>query len=70
MNTAQRMRELAFERGISLKRLSEMADVPYSTLKSAHQCNRQLSVDTIERICIGLGIALSDFFAVVERTTM
>lgn len=66
INTALRMKELATERGISLRKLSELADVPYSTLKSAQQYNRQLSVDTIERLCVGLQIPISDFFAEVK----
>ena len=42
--------------------LAKACDVPYSTLKNTEQRCGQLTVDTIERICIGLGISMSLFF--------
>lgn len=57
------MAELAAQKEMSLKKLAEVSDVPYSTLKNAKMRGTQLSVDTIERICIGLGITMSEFFA-------
>ena len=63
MNTMARVRELAEERNLSLHGLSKVCDVPYSTLKNTEQRSGQLTVDTIERICLGLGIPMSLFFA-------
>ena len=63
MNTIERVHELADERNISLFTLSKICQVPYSTLKNAETRNSQLTVDTIELICTGIGISLSDFFA-------
>nr|DAZ42320.1 MAG TPA: SOS-response transcriptional repressor [Caudoviricetes sp.] len=39
-----------------------MAGITYSTLKNTELRNGQLKVDTIERICIGLNIPMSEFF--------
>ena len=62
MDTIARGKELAAERGLSLHRLSIVCGVPYSTLKNTEQRSGQLTVDTIERICLGLRIPLSLFF--------
>ena len=63
MDTMGRVNELMAERDLSLYKLAQMSDVSYSTLKNTAQRNGQLTVDTIERICIGLEISMSDFFA-------
>ena len=62
MNTVQRVKDLAAERQLSLFGLSKLCDVPYSTIKNTELRCGQLGVDTIERICIGLGISMSRFF--------
>ena len=63
MDTMGRVNELIAERDLSLYKLAQMSGVSYSTLKNTVQRNGQLTVDTIERICIGLEISMSDFFA-------
>ena len=63
MNTITRVKELAASRMLSLHRLAQICDVPYSTIKNTEQRCGQLTVDTIERICIGLNITMSDFFS-------
>ena len=62
MDTIARVKELAAERNISMHKLAQVCDVPYSTLKNTEQRCGQLTVDTIERICIGLEITMSAFF--------
>jgi len=62
VNTVERVKELAAERDMSIFRLSKICDVPYSTIKNTELRCGQLGVDTIERICIGLGIPLAKFF--------
>ena len=62
MDTIARVKELAAERRISLHRLALICDVPYSTLKNTEKRSGQLTVDTIERICLGLEIPMSLFF--------
>ena len=63
MDTMARVRELAAERNLSLHGLARVCDVPYSTLKNTEARYGQLTVDTIERICLGLEIPMSLFFA-------
>ena len=63
MDTMGRVNELIAERDLSLYKLAQMSGVSYSTLKNTVQRNGQLTVDTIERIFIGLEISMSDFFA-------
>ena len=67
MNTIERVLELANERNLSLFSLSKQCQVPYSTLKNAEVRQTQLAVDTIELICSGIGISMSDFFAEEEQ---
>ena len=62
MDTMERVRELADERNLSLHALAKICNVPYSTLKNTEQRNGQLAVDTIERICFGLKMPMSEFF--------
>lgn len=62
MDTIARVICLANERNLSLFKLSQLCDVPYSTLKNAEKRGNQLAVTTIERICESLGITMSDFF--------
>lgn len=63
MNTVQRVYELIGERNMSLYRLSKLAGINYSTLKTSERRSGQLSVDTIERICHAIDISLSEFFS-------
>ena len=62
MDTIARVKELAAERDYSLHRLAQVCNVPYTTIKAAEQRSGQLTVDTIEQICLGLDIPLSSFF--------
>ena len=62
MDTMARVKGLAEERSISLHKVSELSGVSYSTLKNTEWRKGQLTVDTIEKICKGLGISMSDFF--------
>ena len=62
MNTMERVKELAEERHLSLRSLAAQCNVPYSTLKNTMYRGGQLTVDTIELICRGLGTTLALFF--------
>ena len=67
MDTMARVIELADERNLSLFRLSQISDVPDSTLRNAQKRSTQLAVSTIERICEALGVTMSEFFAVQRK---
>ena len=62
MDTMKRLEDILEARNLSLRSVSLMSDVSYSTLKTAHQKRTQLSVDTIEEICNCLEIPLWQFF--------
>lgn len=66
MNTIERVKELANERNLTLCGLALLCGISQSTLKNTSRRGGQLSLDTIERICDGIGISLSEFFAVKE----
>ena len=62
MNTVKRVEDLACLRGLTVYQLSQMSGISHSTIRTAKRRGSQLTVETIERICQALGIALSDFF--------
>lgn len=62
MNTMARLQELADERDLTMFQLAQLCSVNYCTLKNTANRNGQLSVDTIEQICVGLRMPLSAFF--------
>ena len=72
MNVAERIEELLKERDLSVNKLAEISHVAQSTLSSALKNKRRTSitVDTLEKICKGLGITLSDFFKIDEQQEM
>ena len=64
MNTIERAKELSQEHGLAtLFKLAEHCGISYCTLRNTERRNGQLQVETIERICQGLGITMSEFFA-------
>ena len=67
MDTMAVVKVLADERDLTLFQLAQLCQVNYSTLKNAENRHGQLNVDTIERICDGLHMPMSAFFAVSER---
>lgn len=62
MDTYGRLMELLDERGLTLYQAAKLSNLSRSTLTNARDRGGQLSVDTIERVCKGLGITLGEFF--------
>ena len=62
MSTVERVYKLAADRGLSVYKLAKKSDVPYTTIKAAEHRGNQLTVDTLYRLCEGLGITMSEFF--------
>lgn len=52
------------ERGWTIYRVAKEADIPWSTVRNMFKRNTEPSVATLERICSGMGITLSQFFDV------
>ena len=67
MDTIARVQDIADARGLTMFQLTQVCSIPYSTIKKAADRNSQLSVDTIEKICIGLNMPMSAFFENSER---
>ena len=63
MDTMKRLEDILTSRNMSLRSVSQMSGVCYSTLKTARQKRTQLSVDTIGEICKALDMPLWQFFA-------
>ena len=62
MDTVSRVYALLNERNMSLYQLARLSGVSHSTIKTTEKRGGQLTVETIERLCDGLGITLYDFF--------
>lgn len=63
MDTLGRLRKLLDERGWTEYRLARASGLSDSTIKNIFKRNTQPTIDTLESICCGLGITLSQFFA-------
>lgn len=72
MDTLGRLRQLLDERNWTEYRLARESGLSDSTIKNIFKRNTQPTIDTLESICHGFGITLSQFFAdgeMVELTT-
>ena len=58
-----RIRELADDKGISINHLCKISNVSNSTIsKFFNDPNASITVDTLEKLCIGLSIGIDKFF--------
>ena len=62
VDTIKRVQDLMQARDMNLCVLAMKCGISYSTIQTTARRGGQLSVETIERICLGLGITLKDFF--------
>ena len=58
-----KIQELLDERNWSLYKLAKESNIPYSSLNSLFVKDNQPTVSTLEKICNGFNITLSEFFA-------
>lgn len=63
MTTHDKLRKLMAERGWTEYRLSKTCGLSESTLANIFKRNTTPSIPTLESICKGFGITLSQFFA-------
>ena len=63
MDTLKRITQLRDERGWSNYRLAKEANISQTTLRNLYNRNTLPSIPTLETICTGFGISLSQFFA-------
>lgn len=66
----QRIKELCEARSWSYYRLAKEADIPYSTLSTMLRKTNVPSVPTIEKLCTGFGISLSQFFLPEDEVSL
>lgn len=70
MDTHKRLRQLMNERGWTEYRLSKECGLSESTLANIFRRNTVPSISTLEAICSGFGITLSQFFAENEMVEL
>ena len=70
MDTLQRLQQLLKERNWTVYRLAVNCDMPSSTLNNIFNRNTVPSIPTLETICKGFGITLSQFFAENEMVEL
>lgn len=63
MDTNSRLRRLLDERGWTEYRLAKACGLNQSTIANVYKRNTVPSISTLEAICKGFGITLSQFFA-------
>ncbi len=57
------IKELCEERGWTYYKLAAVTNIPYSTLNNMIHRSNIPTIPTLQKICDGMGISLSDFFA-------
>ena len=70
MDALQRLNRLMDERGWSVYRLAKNCGLSESTLANVFKRNTVPTITTLERICDGFGITLSQFFAEGEMVEL
>lgn len=70
MDVLARLHELMNSRGWTMYRLAKESGLSQSTIANIYQRNAVPSIDTLERICQGFGITLSQFFAEAEMVEL
>ena len=63
MDILNRIKTLRDERGWSNYRLAKEAGISEGSLNNMFRLNNQPTIATLEAICAGLGVSLSQFFA-------
>ena len=61
-NTVQRVYELLGAKHMTIYQLERISGVSHSSIKNAEKRGGQLTVATIEQVCLGLDIPLYRFF--------
>ena len=62
MDVKERLQQLMDERGWTIYRVAKEADISWSTVRNMFKRNTEPSVATLECICRGMGLTLSQFF--------
>ncbi len=68
-NVYKRIKDLLAERNWSLYKLADVCGLPRSSLYNMMERNNMPSLPTLDTICNGLRISLSDFFLSISPTS-
>ena len=58
-----KIKELLGERGWTIYKLAQKADIPYSSLNSLFSNNTMPTISTLDKICKGFQITIAEFFS-------
>lgn len=61
-STLIKIQQLMDERGWSMYKLAKNSEIPYSSLSSLFIKNNQPTLSTLEKMCTGFNITMSEFF--------
>lgn len=70
MDVLKRLRELQDERGWTDYKTAKEANLSHSTISNIFKRNTLPNIDTLESICNGFGITLSQFFWESDNDTI
>ncbi len=70
MDVNERLRQILDERGLTTYKMSELSGLSHTTLANVFKRNTVPSISTLQAICNGFGITLSQFFAEGEMVEM
>lgn len=70
MDTLERLRQLLKERGWTEYRLAKNSELSQSTIANIFRRNTTPTIETLEMICKGFGITVSQFFAENEMVEL
>ena len=70
MDIIKKIKDLTYERGYSIYRLSELSGIKHSTLANTFNRGTIPSLKNIEILCKTFGITLSQFFSTDETSTL
>lgn len=70
MDVHARLRQLLDERGWSEYKLSKMSGLSEATVSNVYRRNTVPSIPTLEQICNGFGITLSQFFCEADMVEL
>ena len=68
--TLLKLETLLQEKDWTIYKLSKESGIPYSSLNNLFLRNTEPTLPTLRKICIGLGITLSDFFSDIDIPTV
>ena len=64
MDVKERFQQLMYERGWTIYRVAKEADIPWSTVRNMFKRNTEPSIQSLECLCRGMGMTLTQFFDV------